>query len=948
MLQDSRFWRFLLLTGAIAALCYGTAWATFGLTRLGLEPSAIWPPAGIALAAMLTWGYRTGVGIGLGLFAFSVALIQQTMGQTTGLQVAAIAAGATVGAVAEAIAATWLLRRWGTLLHQRSAGPAALTAQPSPLWLFQSVRGVVTFVALAVLVAPTVNATLNTLNGVIAGISRWDQFLDRWYTFWLGDGISILLFTPLLLLMMSALRVQVWPLRRAQLTRLIGVQNLLHRMANAGREQSEKGLWLLLTLVTSGLAFLSSDSTLGPGHYPFEILPFALIGWAALRFGVSGALVGSALVSVFALVGSMHGHGPFFAKTLGNVRQAILLLQFYMGFVITSALLLATAVLERDHAQKALVANENRFRAIMENLAIGMAITDLHGHMIDVNPAFEAMLGYSRAELLQMVFTDYTHPDDIATDWLQFQDMLQGQHSSYQLEKRYIHRSGEIFWVRLTVSLVRDAVGQPLFSTAVVEDIHDRKRATEQARINADANRLLAEFAARIHRSLNREELFRITVEEVRRVFQADRVYVCAIAKDGRGRTVAESVDSQWRSTMDLVTQPSDFEILRALFSQQRIRLVTDTAKEPPLGWLSQYYKLYQIRASLTIALVVDGEQMGLLTVNQCTAPRQWQDHEVDLLAQLATQVEVALKQEQLYDQVKELALDLEQQVAARTAELQQRMDELEQVNQQRELLLHAVSHDLRTPVQGMLMVLKRLSQSEDEVLSLPKSMVTVMAQSCENQLNLLNSLGETSQADEAMADLGDRPLRDLSSIAGTRDVDTPKTVERAEFVGLEMGLDAVVQSALKGISPLMVHNQTQITLQIPADLPPVGITAQSLQQVYHQLLMNAVQHNPPGTTLTLGAEVVVEGDLAQVRCTVQDNGRGLTPAQRDRAFKLYVRGIDNRRLTGIGLGLYQCHQMITASGGKIGIHSQPGAGTEVWFTVPVPDLWNRVPSKVH
>lgn len=74
------------------------------------------------------------------------------------------------------------------------------------------------------------------------------------------------------------------------------------------------------------------------------------------------------------------------------------------------------------------------------------------------------------------------------------------------------------------------------------------------------------------------------------------------------------------------------------------------------------------------------------------------------------------------------------------------------------------------------------------------------------------------------------------------------------------------------------------------------------------------------------------------MHCAIADNGRGMNQDQCDRLFQLYVRGIDNQHLTGIGLGLHRCRQVITAHGGQVGVDSHPGQGSQFWFTLPLAD----------
>ena len=130
----------------------------------------------------------------------------------------------------------------------------------------------------------------------------------------------------------------------------------------------------------------------------------------------------------------------------------------------------------------ALRETEKRFRKVFEEAAIGMALMDMNGNLLDSNPALQKMLGYSREELQRIPYKEYTHPKDITTNARLFKELVEGKRESYTREKRYIHKSGRLVWGQVTVSMLRDGAGEPQFTIVMTEDISQRKGAEEEIR----------------------------------------------------------------------------------------------------------------------------------------------------------------------------------------------------------------------------------------------------------------------------------------------------------------------------------------------------------------------------------------------------------------------------------------------------------------------------------
>lgn len=143
-------------------------------------------------------------------------------------------------------------------------------------------------------------------------------------------------------------------------------------------------------------------------------------------------------------------------------------------------------------AKEALERSEQRWRKALESAPIGLALVAPDGRWLEVNASLCRLLGYEREELLEMDFQRVTHHEDLEGDLELVDDVLQGKRETYQLEKRYIHKSGRIVPIMLSVALVRDAEGEPVHFIAQIEDIGERKRNEENLR---RSNRELSEFA---------------------------------------------------------------------------------------------------------------------------------------------------------------------------------------------------------------------------------------------------------------------------------------------------------------------------------------------------------------------------------------------------------------------------------------------------------------------
>lgn len=459
----------------------------------------------------------------------------------------------------------------------------------------------------------------------------------------------------------------------------------------------------------------------------------------------------------------------------------------------------------------------------------------------------------------------------------------------------------------------------------IVRNITERKCAEAERQLRYQRDRLLAQIALRIRQSLDLEQILQTTVAQVRQFLECDRVFFTNIDQQLQDKFTAESVDSNWGSVLGLLqNNPTYTQEIKTVFSSGKVQIINDTATADISPLRKQYFAQCQVKACLAVPIMVNDKLFGNLVAHQCDRTRQWQPFEVDLLRSLAIQVAIAIQQAQLYQQVQTLNTNLEHQVEERTQQLQQKYTELQELNQLKDVFLHAVSHDLRTPVLGWLMVLKNLlntqkvgsfvpqtTENEQHTILVSARVLERMVQSCDRQLRLINSLLEVHTSEMVGIVLKREPLQ----------------------------LPEWVKLLVEDFEALAAKNQVTLINKVPKSLPAINVDPGQLRRVYENLLTNAFNHNPPGIKITLNAKV----ESQKIRCTVADNGVGISQDMCDRLFQLYFTGGNrqglaqsNRPYTGLGLGLYLCRQIITAHGGEIGMNSRLGAGTTFWFTLPI------------
>jgi PAS domain S-box-containing protein len=423
----------------LAAVYFGTA--KFGLTMafVAEQVTAVWPPTGIALAALLVFGYRVWPGIALGAF-----LANATANEPLGT-----AAGIALGNTLEALLGAWLLR--------------SLVGFDTALERVQDVLGLV---VLAAGVSPLVSATIGATSLCLGGVKPWTAYNALWSVWWLGDALGVLVVAPLLL---------TWAGR--------------HRLPWRPGRVAEAGALLLGVVAVSLLVFAGPTARFSFHPLAYAVFPFAI--WAALRFGQPGATLTTFATSGIAIWGTARGSGPFAVPT---THESLVLLQVFMGVVAVTTLVLAAVTLERERAKEAARQSRDELRLTLEAARVGTWNWDPRSGKLCWSDNLEAIHGLAPGTFggTFEAFLESVLPED-RDKVLQAIRSALAEGKDYEIEYRSVCPDGTRRWVGGRGRMIPDAASRPRRMHGICSDITPRKQAAESLRQSYELLRAVTE-----------------------------------------------------------------------------------------------------------------------------------------------------------------------------------------------------------------------------------------------------------------------------------------------------------------------------------------------------------------------------------------------------------------------------------------------------------------------
>ncbi|MGB3204317.1 MAG: PAS domain S-box protein [Crinalium sp.] len=562
-----------------------------------------------------------------------------------------------------------------------------------------------------------------------------------------------------------------------------------------------------------------------------------------------------------------------------------------------------------DQQKKAideLAKSEERFRSLVQNSSDIITILEENGVVRYVSPSVKLILGYQPEDIVGKNVFDYIHPQDKSKAKSEFAERLKQPGVVGLSELRLHHGAGK--WIEVEVA-VNNLLPEASTKGVVVNcrDISERKQAEIVLKQQTIREQALHRFTRMMRSYLDLETICAIAAQEITQILRVERVEIKQyLPYEQVWLIVAEYPQLTGElSSLGVQVPDVDYEITTQLKQLQVVKMPNTNNEDPEISQINAKSS----GAWLLVPLQFQQHLWGSL--NLCNYGDEWQQAQVELVSAIADQLAIAIQQAQLYQQSSAINADLESQVQERTAQLEQKVEELEQLNILKDDFLSTVSHELRTPLSNMKMAIQMLK-------------IAPSSERRQRYLDILES--ECARETELINDLLDLQRLEVASYSIT-----------LEKINLQEWIPTIITPFYSRVQ----QHQQDLKVNLSPDLPIMVSDRTSLGRIISELLHNACKYTPPGDQIIFNVSYTANYSHKTVEQSnfiifTITNQAEIPASELPRIFDKFYRvpNADPWKQGGTGLGLALVQKLIGQMEGTIQVESSGGWTT---FTVQIP-----------
>jgi PAS domain S-box-containing protein len=633
---------------------------------------------------------------------------------------------------------------------------------------------------------------------------------------------------------------------------------------------------------------------------------------------------------------------------------------------IAGAAAVARDITDRKQMEEAVRESEERFRIAFEYTNVAMVITDINHRFVRVNAAFARLFGYSETEMLRMSMGEVTHPEDLAESYARREALKVGEIPYFQMEKRYLHSDGNVFWGLANVSLARDASGRLQYYVGQVQDISGRKRAEAERdslleRLRVQIERLpLGSFLGGpdfrfLHWNPAAERMFGFRNEEVvgRHPFEVivplsvqpsvQRIFDRLMAGDMEAHGSCENVTKDGRT---VICRWHNTPLLRPDGTFEGVLSVAEDITEQQRAEEAVRDRAARLRAIVETAVdgIVTIDAQGLIDSFNPAAERLFGYEPDEVIGQNVSVLMPAPYHEEHDGYLCHYLRTGEKKIIGSGREVVGRRNDgstfpLElAVSEMRvggRRMFTGIVRDISERKRAQLLLerhAEELARSNAEL----EQFAHVASHDLQEPLRMVASYLEL---------LGERYKGQLDDKADTYIGYAVDGAARMKVLIRDLLLFSRVgtkgrplepmesRAALdEAISNLGLAIREKAAAVTHGPLPPILGDPTQLPQLFQNLIGNALKFCEAGPPQV---HVTADRDGGQWVFAVRDNGIGIAPQHSQRIFQIFQRLHGRKEYPGTGMGLAICKKVVERHGGRIWVVSQPGEGSTFCFTLP-------------